>query len=115
MGSSDSPSRVSHLIHLSKPPKSVDSSGSCRPSGSSDSLDSSGSSKSSESYGPSESSGHLTNLGQLARLVHLTRFLSARYVDISKKLVNSTPFFRNNEIYLDRGQETISYCGPYRN
>ena len=35
------------------------------------------------------------------------RFLSAGNIDILKALVNSTPFFGDNEIYENRGRETM--------
>ena len=35
------------------------------------------------------------------------RFLSAGNVDILKTLLNSTPFFDDNEIYENRGREAM--------
>ena len=40
--------------------------------------------------------------------------ISAGYVDIHKKLANSTPFLDDNKIYENRCQDTISYCVMHR-
>ena len=59
---------------------------------------------------PFLSAGHpvFSRIMKFAKIGVRIQFLSAGYIDIFKKLVNSTPFLEGNKIYENQGWNTIS-------